>query len=287
MAALGAGYARKAISFDRTAFKNWRSLGVIETLAIKPNNSENRFREPLDPIIDLPYFRASHDLSEALSLAPNDFESLIYLFDLDASRGMDEAANKIGDRLLAQAVSRERSMILAQLASRIGRARASVSKPAKTKWSNAGELDRVIANLESEGRAETVADLLTSAFKPGERTWEQTDRIATLRLHLGRPDLARNVWLEAVQVPRPALREARVAMTHLVQGEFEAARTLYGEALKVEPELFEAQYGLAILERDAGNAAAALIAANQAKKYAGSKTASRAAAEIIEFVESK
>jgi hypothetical protein len=69
-------------------------------------------------------------------------------------------------------------------------------------------------------------------------------------------------------------------VTHLVEGAFDAARQNYKEALAVEPDLFEAWYGLAVLEQDAGRAAEALTAARQAAT-AASGDVERSAAETI------
>ena len=287
MAALGGGYARRALALDPTTLKAWFALGTFQTLAIKGSPSETlpRFRMPLDPITDLPYFRATHDMAQAQTLAPDDLRALVFLFELYAGREMYEPANAVADRMLALHSTRELSQVLTEFAPRIARARAALARPAKTAWSNAGDLDRVVSALYAEGRVEKAADVLESAYQPRERTWEQADRIATLRLHLGRPDLARTVWLSCPTVPRPALRDARVALTSLVQGDFDAARRLYLAAIAAEPDLFEAHYGLAILERDAGNAKAALAASRAAEKAASSDVARAAAGEIASFAE--
>ena len=50
------------------------------------------------------------------------------------------------------------------------------------------------------------------------------DRMATLRLHLGEPEQARDLWRRASAVPNPAVRDARIAATFLAEEQFEAAR---------------------------------------------------------------
>jgi tetratricopeptide (TPR) repeat protein len=287
MATLGANYARRSLAIDPTAEKTWRALGIMEALSIKGvvQLGEPRFRMPLDPVIDLPFFRATHDLAQAVAYGPEDFEAIAFLFNLYSNREMHEAANAIGDRLLDLPTSPEISARLQEMTDRVARARAAVVRPPKVAWANAGELDRVVSTLYAEGRAETAADLLESAYQPRERTWEQADRIATLRMHLGRPDLARAAWLSCATVPRPALRDARVAMTYLVQGEMDAARRHYFAATTTEPDLFEARIGLAVLERDTGNAKVALAAARSALRCAPTKSATSAAEDIIAFVQ--
>lgn len=281
---LGSGYGRKSLTLDATAPKTWRSLGVIAVLGIPGSADEDpRFRLPLDPIVDLPYCRATHDFEQASRLGPDDFETQAYLFNLYFGRGMYGAANAAGQRLQQFGSTRERLMVLRELMPKLGLAQASASKPAKTQWANASELDQVIAGLYKDGRAEKAADLLETAYPVRERTWEQTDRIATIRLHLGRPDMARATWAEAIQVPRSALLQSPLALCMLIQGDFDGARTTYRAAIAEEPGLFDAHYGLAVLERDAGNAAACLTAAEAAMKAAGSKSARAAAESIADF----
>ena len=106
------------------------------------------------------------------------------------------------------------------------------------------------------------------------------DRIATLRLHLGEPARARAAWENAVEVPQSAVREARIGATYLAENDFESARKHYRLALDAKPDLFEALYGLAVLEADAGDAATALALAKKAVA-AAPDDASRTAARLL------
>jgi tetratricopeptide (TPR) repeat protein len=126
--------------------------------------------------------------------------------------------------------------------------------------------------------------VLARAYPDGSRPWEVTDRLATLSLHLGEPAIARSFWEEAVNPPRPAVRAARVAATHLVEGSFDAARKSYGDALALDPALFEARYGLAVLEQDAGRAPEALASSRVAAEQAPNDVARDAARAIATFV---
>ncbi len=286
MITLGQGHARRALALDRSSGSLWKTLGQLESLrdvGMRPEPVP-RFRMPFDPIFDLSSVRATHDLVEADRLAPEDFLTAQSLFSLYESREMNESANVMADRLLSYPMTGDRANLMRQLADRIARVRAPVMKPAKTSWNNLGELDRLTMSLLAEGRAATTADLLERAYSPAERSWDQTDLLATIRLHLGRPDLARALWQAAGTVPRPAVREARIAVTYLVQGDFDTARTHYRAAIAAEPELFEAHYGLAVLERDAGRAQEALRAAIAAEKAAVSDLARSTALEMIAFV---
>ncbi len=107
------------------------------------------------------------------------------------------------------------------------------------------------------------------------------NRAATLRLHLGEPARARELWQKAAPVPpQSAIRDARIGASYLVENDFEAARRYYRQALAAKPDLFEAHYGLAVLEQDSGNAAAALEAARAAVRSAPDDAASSAARVI-------
>ncbi len=110
-----------------------------------------------------------------------------------------------------------------------------------------------------------------------------TDRLATLRLHLGEPDRARAHWEKAANPPRPAVRAARVALTHFVEGSFDAARRSYRAALTIAPDLFEAHYGLAVLAQDEGRASESLAEAREAAAHAPNDVARSAAQAIASF----
>ena len=79
--------------------------------------------------------------------------------------------------------------------------------PPPTDWRNLSELDQRVTALLASGLAGSAVLLLESCA--GEHApWHLADRIATLRLHLGEPAVARSAWENAVEVPQPALREA-------------------------------------------------------------------------------
>ena len=68
---------------------------------------------------------------------------------------------------------------------------------------------------------------------------------------------ARAWWQNAQSAPRPGLRDTRIGTTYMIEGDFDAARRYYRQAIATEPDLLEARYCLAVLEQDDGNAAAA------------------------------
>jgi tetratricopeptide (TPR) repeat protein len=149
-----------------------------------------------------------------------------------------------------------------------------------TSWRNLSELDQIVTALLGAGRAESAASLLEQAYPTEEAPWDVVDRIAALRLHLGEPARARALWRRAASVPEPAVRDARIGTTYLVEGDFEAARREYRTALDAKPDLFEANYCLAVLSQDDGDAKSAYEMARKAIG-AASDEAARSAARLI------
>jgi tetratricopeptide (TPR) repeat protein len=110
------------------------------------------------------------------------------------------------------------------------------------------------------------------------------DKMATLRLHLGEPARARELWRQATTTPRPGIQDARIGTTYLALGDFDAARRHYELAIKANPELFEAHYCLAVLEQDAGRARPAYDHAMLALKAARDDISRSAARAIVTAV---
>jgi tetratricopeptide (TPR) repeat protein len=156
--------------------------------------------------------------------------------------------------------------------------------PPTTTWRNLSELDQIVSDMLTAGRAEGAADLLEKTYPPEKATWEIIDKMATLRLHLGEPARARDLWQKATTVPRPGIRDARIATTYLVEGDFDAARRHYDKAIEADPNLFEPHYCLAVLEQDVGNAQAAhdqALLALAAAKDGINRSAARAIANAV------
>ena len=147
--------------------------------------------------------------------------------------------------------------------------------------------DQIVTAQLDTGRAESAAVLLERAYPPEKASWEMIDKMATLRLHLGEPAMARELWRKATTPPGPGIQDSRIGTTYLVEGDFDAARRFYQQALQANPNLFEAHYCLAVLEQDAGRAHPAYEQAGLALKAAkddSSRSASRAiAAGVARF----
>jgi tetratricopeptide (TPR) repeat protein len=198
---------------------------------------------------------------------------------------MDEARLPVLDRLaeLTPANPHQRAY-LAQAAASRTQIRSKLGPVPEKQWKNLGELDQIVAAHLAEGRAQSAADILESAYVPSRAPWDAIDRAATLRLHLGQPERARELWRSPVQVPQPAVRDARIAAALLAEGQLDLARESYEQALKADPSLFEARYGLAILEQDAGRASASYehaVAAIESAPTEVARLAARAAASGV------
>ena len=76
-----------------------------------------------------------------------------------------------------------------------------LGSPPPINWRNLSDLDQIVTALLAAGRAESAALLLEQAHPAERAPWEVVDRIATLRLHLGEPARARELWRKAVTVP--------------------------------------------------------------------------------------
>ena len=280
----GLDHARAVQRLDPGSGDGWKWAGMIE-LYRDPLGGDPipRFKMPFEPVFDLSSVRASADLRRALERSPKDANVRTSLFSIDYQRGMYAPAFETLDGLLAlrpsqsherQAQDRARSL-RPEVIARLGR------PPVSLAWANLSELHRHLGDLYDHGRVAEAADLLESAYPADGRPWEIWDRVATIRLHLGEPERAARLWADAKNPPSEALRQARIAAARLAGGDFDAARTAFRAAIAADPKLFEAYYGLAVLEADAGHAREALAAAKAAAETAPSGTAKSAAQQIV------
>jgi tetratricopeptide (TPR) repeat protein len=282
---LAQDYARRIVETNPNSPEGWKTLGQIELLRDPPAQPAPRFRLPFNPVFDLPLVRATYAFRRAVDLSPRDFMALLGLEQVFEARQMDEAELPVLDRLVeVQPINRLQRDHLAQAdASRVQIQQRLGPPPAST-WKNLGELDQVVTERLARGRAGTAAEVLERAYPPEKAPWDILDRIATLHLHLGEPEKARDLWRRASAVPRPAVRDARLAAAYFAEGQLDAARKAYEQALATDPSLFEARYGLAVLEQDAGRAAAAYENARAAIESAPSEVARSAARAIASAV---
>ena len=282
---LGMDHARRLRQADPNGSTGWKLTGLMEMLCKPRMPPVARCRFPFDPIFDLSLVRATYALRHAAEVAPDDFTTQLMLKTAYEFRMMSEAELNVLDRLVTltpiNAIQRK---TLQEAEARRQEIRNGLGPPPPARWENLNDLSQIVNGLIASGRVALAADYLENAAPSDARTWEETDRIASLRLHLGETDRARTLWQGAKEPPRPGLREARMAFTHFVEGDFEAARQAFHAAIALNPDLFEAHYGLAVLEQDAGRAAEALNAARKAVSIAPSDVARNAAQGIVAVV---
>jgi tetratricopeptide (TPR) repeat protein len=259
----------------------WKNSGLILFASERQQPPAARFRMPFEPVLDLTKMRATYCLRRAIELGPHEFLSLLTLKLCFDARQMPEAVLPLLDRF-EELRPVNGVQVLGQ--SGIATARAEYLKrvgPAQTReWRNLSELDQAVSANLAAGRATSAAELLEQAYPPETAPLEVLKQMANLRMHLGEPVRARELWTRATKSPDPAIRDARIATTYLVEGEFAAARRHYRLALDAQPGLFEAHYCLAVLEQDAGDAVAAYAHARKAVSSAGDD-AGRSAARLI------
>jgi Flp pilus assembly protein TadD len=278
---LGLDYARRVVQAEPDSLEGWKSIGIIEMFREPLPVPSPRFRMPFDPVFDLSPIRSTSALRRAAEIAPRDFLTLIGLQNCYQGRQLYEPLAPVLDAIVSlhpinphqasQQVETER--LRADVRLRLG-------SPPATAWKNLGELDQMVEDQLSRGRAESAAALQERAYPPGQTPWAAAERLATLYLHLGDPARARAALTKAGDVPRPALRDARLAVCELAEGRLAEARQLYKQAIEKEPGLFEARYGLAVVEQDDGRAEAAYEQALAAVDYAPGDAA-RTSARVI------
>jgi len=278
---LGLDDARRVLQKNPDSVEAWKDVGQLELFREPPAQNSPRFRARFDPVFDLAIVRATYALRRALELAPHDFLSLVTLKMAYDLRLMHEAVVPLLDRLKGVLpISREQHLLQAEVGTMRSEYQRKLGSAPPINWRNLSELDQIVTAQLAAGRAESAALLLEQAHPADRAPWEVVDRIATLRLHLGEPRRARELWRKAVTVPQPATRDARIGTTYLVEGNFEAARRHLRQALEAKPDSFEANYCLAVLEQDAGDAKSAYELARKAIGAAPDEAA-RSAARVI------
>ncbi len=289
MIPLGLDAARTARRISPRAVEGWSAAATLEftrdPIAGLGSEPIPRFRLPFDPLFDLFAAKTSYFGHQALRRDPDDTIAKISLVGSYLTRGMDEAALPILEQLAAQRPrSPEQAEQIAQTRAQVEMIRDRLGVEPTIDKTNGARLASSIDALLRSGRAASAAALIADQYPPGERAWQTADRLATLYLHLGRPERARAAWQSVKEPPRPALRTARLASTYYVEEAFDAARKLYQEAIAHEPDLFEAHYGLALVEHDAGQAAEAFDAAERALQHAPTEVARETARQLLESV---
>ncbi|RUL87215.1 hypothetical protein [Tautonia sociabilis] len=284
MIPLGLDRSREARRLDPDAAEPWAYAAALELgRAVVPGVSapDRRYLKPFDPVRDLHAARVAAFARQALRRDPDQQIALSALLGLAIQSGMDEVAVPLLERAVAQP-PRSRTQATARDAYRdqLALLRDRLGRAPRVDVSNGDRIRRSVAALLESGRVESAAALLEEQYPPAERDWSTADRIASLWMLLGFPERARDSWRSVGSPPDPALRQARIAATYYAEDALDAARDAYRLALDGDADGFEAHYGLALLEHDAGRAPAALAAARLAAASAPDAP-SRSAAEAL------
>ncbi len=285
---LGVDSAQEVETLAPDLPEGWKLRGMLETLRESPPGDRPipRYRMTFDPVFDLASVRASYHLRKLTELSNSDFGGRAQLMLDFGRRGMDEAALPLAEQLIGLGpINSLQVSIQKEVRDTLLLVRSRMGPEVSRSFRNQGELEELINQALKQGRARTAAELVEQGFPAETRPWAWTDRLATLWLHLGEPDRAREA-IETTKIgDKPALRFARLAVCRLVKDELESAKKAYLEALEFDPKLFEAAYGLAVLEQDQGQAKAAHEAALRSEKLATTSSARSAARAIARLVE--
>jgi tetratricopeptide (TPR) repeat protein len=285
----GLDHARAVQRLNPESADGWKWAGMLENYRdwTPEEKPDQRFRKEFDPVFDLSPVRATADLKRALERSPADGNALVSLATIDYLRGMYADSLALFDRYLARgsAQSSERSTQQLTELKRLELIRLLGDPPGALEWANLNELNSLLNELYTHGRPAEAAEVLERAYPADARPWEISDRLATIYLHLGEPDRAIRTWTAARNPPNEAVRNARIAAARLASGDFAGARSSYDAAIKLNPNLFESLFGLAMLETDEGNAPAALDAFRAALKVAPHPAAGSKVMQMIEALE--
>ncbi|WP_152051408.1 tetratricopeptide repeat protein [Tautonia marina] len=259
-------------------------LGRVSGLGMA--GPDRRYLRPFDPVADIHRARVAAFARQALRRNPGEQIALSALLSLSLQGGMIEAAIPLLERSAArpprspqQAISRD------AMREQLDRLKTQLGRAPRIDVSNGDRIRRSVDRLLVSGRVSSAVELLEQQYPTGERDWETADRIASLHMHLGDPDRARTSWQSVVEPPNPAVRLARVAATYYTEDHLDTARDTYRQALIEDPELFDAHFGLALVEFDAGRAEVALDSARNALSLAPDDAARAAVETIIRRVE--
>jgi hypothetical protein len=289
MTPLGLSRARQARIVLPDDAEPWAFAAALELGRVggyAPPGPEPRVSSPFDPIRDLHAARVASFARRALELDPDQTIALSALLGVALQRGMIDVAVPLLERAVAQ---RPRSPTQAQTRDsyrdRLSQVVAQLGPEPRVDVTNGDRIRRSVDALLASGRVERAAALLEQQYPIGERDWPTADRIAALMMHLGHPDRARDSWRSVADPPDLALRQARVAATYYAEDDLDAARDAFSLALEADPDRFDALYGLALVEHDAGRAADALDAARSALELAPDAPSRAAVQAIIRRVE--
>lgn len=263
----------------------WKVRGVIEAMRepISMDKPIPRFRLPFDPVFDLSFMRVTYNIQKTVRLDPADYGARFQLFLSLSQRGLDEAALPVMEELISLApINIAQANYQKVIRDALPSVRDRLGSAIARDFRNRGELEERINDALKHGRARTAAELIDQGVSEESRDWPWTDRLTLLRMHLGEPEKARQALLACRDTAVRGLKASRLGYCDLIEDRFDAARAKFQEALRIDPSLFEAAYGLAVTEQDAGRAGSCRAAGRLAESLARNGTSKLAARAIAD-----
>ena len=266
---------RQSIALDLKAAEPWALLGdACANLALDPAAKLPGPDEPWDPARGLLPSQSAFCYRQALARDPGQIHSLFALYRSFDGRGMNDARAAVAV-MMRRAWTEAVGAYLSQDAmldpdpdrDPIRHPGESEQKPVNPLDSTALDTDglsRLVLERLRQGKPESATQTLVEADRRGViPDWSTADRIATSLLLLGRPAEARQVWEKATDPPSVAERSNRIASAAMASMDFSAAAEAYHAALRHNPEMGEAWFGLALLHTQRGDAKEALKACRE------------------------
>jgi hypothetical protein len=256
---------RQAMCSQTAVAAAWTLLGnchwnMAPDLTVPPPGP----REPWDPAQVLLPAQAAFAYRRALDLTPGQVPAFISLFNTFEGRGMSDAQRSLlallhPTRAIGEAgAGRDGALSAAEFEDK-----PSVLMGSDGQGVLSLSMDELLAVGSPEAAVRKFENAATRGILPN---WRACDKAAVTLMHLGYADRARRVWERAPDPPSDALRLARVGTAELAEFEYTAAEQAYDAALKLDPTLSEAWFGLALLYTQTGDANRALTAARGGRR---------------------
>jgi tetratricopeptide (TPR) repeat protein len=259
---LAGDHLHRAIASDPTAARSWTELGISSWNMVPDLAAPSPGPDELwDPARGLLPAQATVCYRRALELDPKEIMALYSLLQAFQARRMRDA-----ERSAAALMHDAWTAAVADAEASRNRSPIEAREEPLPGWDRVGRdgLSRTLAGLLQEGRALAAVRLFAEAENRGIiPEWSACDRVATTLLHLGRPADARRIWEQTPDPPSQALQLARIATAELVALDFSNAERTYRAALKLDPGLGEAWFGLALLHTERGERSGALAACRE------------------------
>jgi tetratricopeptide (TPR) repeat protein len=261
MLLLAGARAREALSVSPGDVRAWLALAsALWYPSEELTSHRTSASEAWDPALGLAGVQATYAFRRTVALEPVAGEVLSALLSMKSEF---HALEMIDARDWAHELSKQLSPRAASPEMQPLRP-AAVEKLSLPSEAGTSELCKLFEDQLRHGQTLAAVELPRQAVIRGiTLPWELADRVAITHLYLGEPAEAQRYWERALAPPSPALRLARIAQAELALTNVDAAKNSFNKALRLDPRLGEAWFGLALLELQSGDADATLAACDQ------------------------